>query len=142
MDKSMSPEDVVRFKEKLIKFSHDVNELIRDASLSEKKEFLKRVAGDVNDLYQSAGKVQAIKEEEIEEIGNIVKNIFVQPIRTQEKEITILKAAEIYQQQEKEHSDLSFILHQYIIHEEATKSFLRELEILTQEVDFYLENIA
>ena len=106
------------------------------------KEFLKRVATDVNDLYRSATTIQAIKEEEIEEIGNIVKNIFVQPILMKGKEITILKAAEVYHDQKLENSDLASILHQYIIHEEATKSFLRELEILTQEVDFYLENIA
>ncbi|NGX50606.1 MAG: hypothetical protein K1060chlam2_00454 [Chlamydiae bacterium] len=131
------------FKHDLEQFVTNVHELIDDAGLSTKREFLEKIAYDVNQLYESSIQVQKIQDEEAGEIGAIVQNIFVQTLSIKTKErVSIKKAVESFEPEKETESDLSFIMREYVSHPETTKSFVRELELLSDEVDTILRHIA
>ena len=134
---------VMNFRKELESFTKNVNELHRNAGLSTKREFLERIAGDVNRLYASSIQVQKAQDSEIEEIGSIIQNIFVQPIAIKQHEhITILKAVETFEPGKGDECDLSFIMREYVNHPASTKSFLIELELLTDDLNDALGKIA
>ena len=133
---------IINFKEELERFTNDVTQLISNAFLSDKEDFLERISRDVNNLYASANHVLKCEQEEVEEVGSIIKNIFIQPLDTGKKHITFLKAASEYPMQKGSASDLSDIMRQYVQHPETTRSFLRELQLLTEDVETALVNIA
>lgn len=143
MNKEDKKTVTITFRQELEKFAQDVNKLISNSSLSSQREFLEKIAHDVNSLYASAIRVQQQQDEEIEEIGSIVQNIFVQPIAIQQhRQVTILKAVESFSGEKGEETDLSYIMKEYVKHPETTKSFLRELELLTDDLNDILRKIA
>ncbi|MCB1110101.1 MAG: hypothetical protein KDK64_03905 [Chlamydiia bacterium] len=143
MDQEDKKTVVMNFRKELESFTKHVNELHRNAGLSTKREFLERIAGDVNRLYASSIQVQKEQDAEIEEIGSIIQNIFVQPIAIKHHEhITILKAVETFEPGKGDECDLSFIMREYVNHPASTKSFLMELELLTDDLDDALGKIA
>ncbi|MCB1106937.1 MAG: hypothetical protein KDK76_02450 [Chlamydiia bacterium] len=134
---------VMNFREELETFTVHVNQLHTNAALSTKPEFLEKVAQDVNRLYASSIQVQKGTDQEIEEIGLIIQNIFVQPLAIKHRDhVSILKAVETFGEQKKEECDLSFIMKEYVNHPASTKSFIRELEILTDDLNDALKKIA
>lgn len=132
----------INFKEDLKQFSHQVSQLMSDSSLLSRIEFLDKIALAVNQLYKDSRAISQYKDEETEEIGLIVYNIFVQPLSIKKKKITIIKAAEEYMEKRGVDSDLSYIMREYVNHPETTKSFVRELDLLLGEIDDALRKIA
>ncbi|MBI3211093.1 MAG: hypothetical protein HYZ47_00160 [Simkania negevensis] len=132
----------VNFKEDLKQFSHQVSQLISDSSLLSQIEFLDKIAFAVNQLYKDSMAISQYKDEETEEIGSIVYNIFVQPLSIKKKKINIIKAAEEYMEKRGADSDFSYIMREYVNHPETTKSFVRELDLLSVEMDVALRKIA
>lgn len=131
------------FRKELKSFTSDVQELYQNSGLTTKREFLEKIASDVNQLYASSIKVQKEISSEIEEIGSIIQNIFIQPLAIKNRHhVTILKAVESFPKEEEEQSDLSYIMREYVKHPESTKSFIRELELLTEDLDDILKKIA
>ncbi|MCB1080924.1 MAG: hypothetical protein AB7N99_02900 [Simkaniaceae bacterium] len=131
------------FKQDLEQFATNVQELIHDAELSTKREFLQKIADDVNRLYESSIQVQKAQDEDAEEIGAIVQNIFVQPLAVKAHgHISIKKAVETFEPEKEGETDLSYIMREYVTHPESTKSFVRELELLSEEFDTILRQIA
>ncbi|MCP5506444.1 MAG: hypothetical protein H7A38_06140 [Chlamydiales bacterium] len=131
------------FRKELKSFTTDVQELHQNSGLMTKREFLEKIANDVNLLYASSIKVQKEISADIEEIGSIIQNIFIQPLAiSRHHHVTILKAVESFPEAEEEESDLSHIMREYVKHPESTKSFLRELELLTEDLDDILRKIA
>ncbi len=143
MNKEDKKAVAMNFRKELQKFTINVNELTKNSALSTKREFLERIAIDVNHLYASSVKVQKEINDEIEEIGSIIQNIFVQPLSVKHHHhVTILKAVESFDKEKEEESDLSHIMREYVKHPESTKSFIRELELLTDDLDEILRKIA
>ncbi len=133
----------VNFKKELKKFTDSVYSLSLDGALSNQESFLLYMVETVDKLYNASNDICKCQEEEIKEIGELIQNIFVQTIATkQNKQLNFLKAVKSFSTQNPRDSDLSSILLEYIIHPESTKSFIRELEILTDDLDSALENIA
>ena len=133
----------INFKKELQKFTDSVYSLSRDDRLSHQEAFLLYVAEIINQLYNTSNDILKCQEEEIKEIGELVQNIFIQTIVTkQDKPLNFLKAVKSFSKQDPSSSDLSSILFEYIIHPESTKSFIRELEILTDDLDSALKKIA
>ncbi|MCB1084642.1 MAG: hypothetical protein KDK60_00915 [Chlamydiia bacterium] len=133
----------VNFKKELKEFTTKVQELTQNAELSSRKEFLEKVADDVNSLYASSIQVQKAEDQEIEEIGSIIQNIFIQPLSSCDgHKVTLLKAVEAFKKGEGDESDLSNIMKEYVNHPETTKSFLRELELLGKDLDAILKKSA
>ena len=134
---------IVNFRNELETFTSHVNELIKNSSLTTKRDFLQRIANDVNSLYASSIKVQKEINDDIEEIGSIIQNIFVQPLTINPHyHVTILKAVESFEGKKEEESDLSHIMREYVKHPESTKSFIRELELLREDLNTALKKIA
>ena len=80
--------------------------------------------------------------EDVKEIGELVKNIFLQPLATKkEKPLTIINAVKSFSKQQAKESDLSAILLEYVIYSESTESFIRELELLSEDLDSALDVI-
>ncbi|MBF5059581.1 hypothetical protein [Candidatus Neptunochlamydia vexilliferae] len=132
---------IINFREELEKFTTDVNQLAQNGGLCTEREFLQKIADDVNHLYASCIKVQKAEDEEIEEIGSIIQNIFVQPLAVKRHQrVTILNAVETFNGESE--SDLFHIMEAYVKHPETTKSFLRELELLTHDLDEALRKTA
>lgn len=132
-----------RFRTELANFKTHVYELHQNAGQATQREFLERIAGDVDRLYSSSINVQKEISEDIEEIGAIIQNIFVQPLAISHRHhITILKAAQSFPNEKEEESDLSHIMREYVKYPETTKSFIRELELLTEDLDDILKKIA
>lgn len=143
MDKEDKKTVVMNFRNELESFTSKVSELHQNAGLSNKEEFLKTLAEDVNRLYASSIQVQKAEDSDIEEIGSLVQNLFVQPIAIKHHEhVTILKAAETFEPGKGEECDLSFIMREYVNHPASTKSFLMELSLLTDDLDDALRKIA
>lgn len=133
----------VNFRKELETFTSDVHELSKNSGLTTKREFLQRIATDVNNLYASSIKVQKETNDDIEEIGSIIQNIFIQPLTIpHHHNVTILKAVESFKGENEEESDLSHIMREYVKHPETTKSFIRELELLRKDLDAALKKIA
>lgn len=131
------------FCKELEVFTSDVHELSKNAGLTTKREFLEKIASDVNNLYASSIKVQKEIDKDIEEIGSIIQNIFIQPLAiTPQHHITILKAVETFTRGQENESDLSHVMHEYVKHPESTKSFIRELELLRNDLNEALKKIA
>ena len=143
MNKEDKKSIAMNFRKQLEKFTTNVHELYQNAGLSTKREFLESIADDVNRLYASSIQVQKEQDEEIEEIGSIIQNIFVQPIAIKHHaHVTILKAVETFEPGKGEDCDLSFIMREYVNHPASTQSFIRELELLTDDLDDALRKIA
>ncbi|QVL58020.1 MAG: hypothetical protein KFB93_02760 [Simkaniaceae bacterium] len=143
MNKEDKKTIAVNFRKDLETFTSHVNELTKNSGLPTKRDFLERIANDVNSLYASSIKVQKEINEDIEEIGSIIQNIFVQPLAIKpHHSVTILKAVESFNGDKKEESDLSHVMREYVKHPESTKSFIRELEILREDLDAILKKIA
>lgn len=133
----------MNFRKELKNFTTDVQELHQNSGLTTQRDFLEKIAGNVNCLYASSIKVQKEISNEIEEIGSIIQNIFIQPLTiSRHHHVTLLKAVESFPQEKEEESDLSHIMREYVKHPESTKSFLRELELLTEDLDDILKKIA
>lgn len=131
------------FRKELKSFTTDVQELHQNSGLMTKREFLEKIANDVNLLYASSIQVQKEISEDIEEIGSIIQNIFIQPLSiSRHHRVTLLKAVESFPNDKEEECDLSHIMREYVKHPESTKSFLRELELLTEDLDDILRKIA
>ena len=139
MEKEKRQETVTCFKQELERFREDMNQLLKNSSLSLREDFLSRIAKDVNDLYSSARYICDSNNKEMEEVGSIIQNIFAKPLKTG---VTFIKAAKEYPQQRGGRSDLSEVVRQYIKCPETTKLFARELELLTEDVADVLEAIA
>lgn len=143
MDKEDKKSIAVNFRQNLEKFRENVDELAHNSSLSTRKDFLEKVAEDVHRLYASSIQVQKEEDEEIEEIGSIIQNIFIQPLSIKEHhQVTLLKAVEAFDKGKEAESDLSYIMREYVKHPESTKSFIRELELLTDDLNSALKKIA
>lgn len=143
MNKQDKKNIAMNFRRDLQKFTLNVNQLSQNASLAARKEFLEKIAEDVNRLYASSIQVQKEQDSEIEEIGSIIQNIFVQPLSIKDhRHVTIIKAVESFAEAENEECDLSYIMHEYVKHPESTKSFIRELELLTDDLNDALRKIA
>jgi len=143
MNKEDKKSVAMNFRNELEIFTTNVNELHKNGGLSTKQEFLEKIAEDVNRLYATSIQVQKAEDEEIEEIGSIIQNIFVQPIAIKHhKHVTILKAVETFEPGKGDDCDLSFIMREYVNHPASTKSFLMELELLTDDLDDALRHIA
>jgi len=142
MEKDKKKNNVIDFKEGIERFKEDVTQLIENSSLSEKEDFLDRVASDVSNLYSRAMEILQSNYGEIEEVGTIIQNIFILPLNTGKKEVTFLNATQEYPDQKGSESDLSEIIQQYVKCPESTKSFVRELELLSKDVELALEAIA
>lgn len=133
----------INFRKELKSFTTDVHELHKNAGLTTKREFLEKLANDVNRLYASSIKVQKEINIDIEEIGSIIQNIFIQPLAIKHHhKVTLLKAVESFSNEKEDESDLSYIMREYVKHPESTKSFIRELELLTEDLDDILKKIA
>lgn len=131
------------FKQELEKFTDSVHSLTENGSLSSQEEFLFNFADTIHKLYDSSTRVLQCEEEDVKEVGELVKNIFLQPLTTKkQKNLTIIHAVEAFSEQQVKESDLSAILLEYISHPESTKSFIRELELLTEDLDLALGKIA
>ena len=131
------------FKQELEKFTDSVHSLTENGTLSSQEEFLFNFADTIHKLYDSSTRVLQCEEEDVKEVGELVKNIFLQPLTTKkQKNLTIIHAVEAFSEQQVKESDLSAILLEYISHPESTKSFIRELELLTEDLDLALGKIA
>ena len=144
---TMNKEDkktiAVNFRKELETFTSDVHELTKNSELTTKREFLQRIANDVNNLYASSIKVQKEINDDIEEIGSIIQNIFIQPLTiTPQHHVTMLKAVESFKGENEGESDLSHVMREYVKYPESTKSFIRELELLREDLDEALKKIA
>ncbi|WP_316356133.1 hypothetical protein [Candidatus Neptunichlamydia sp. REUL1] len=143
MNKEDKKSVAMNFRNELEIFTTNVNELHKNGRLSTKQEFLEKIAEDVNRLYATSIQAQKAEDEEIEEIGLIIQNIFVQSIAIKHhKHVTILKAVETFEPGKGDDCDLSFIMREYVNHPASTKSFLTELELLTDDLDDALRHIA
>lgn len=143
MNKEDKKTIAINFRNELKTFTTHVNELANNSGLTTKHEFLERIAKDVNTLYASSIKVQKAISEDIEEIGSIIQNIFVQPLAINHNhQVTILKAVESFDSKKGEENDLSHVMREYVNHPESTKSFIRELELLRNDLDEALKKIA
>ena len=125
-------------------FTGNVNSLAKDAALSHQKDFLERNAHDVNHLYASCAQIQQCESADAKEISSIIQCIFEQPLATHKKQsVTILKAVKTFPEQKTpSESDLSHIMREYVKYPETTRSFIRELEILTEDLQEIVEAIA
>lgn len=133
----------LNFKRELEKFTDSVNSLNENGFLSNQEEFLLDMADTINKLYNSSVNVLKCDDEDVKEIGELVQNIFLQPLSTKKKKsLTIVNAIESFSAQQAKESDLSAILLEYISHPESTKSFIRELELLSEDLDSALSYIA
>ncbi len=143
MNKEDKKSVAINFRKELETFTINVNELHKNGGLSTKQEFLEKLAEDINRLYATSIQVQKAEDDEIEEIGSIIQNIFVQPIAIKHhKHVTILKAVETFEPGKGDDCDLSFIMREYANHPASTKSFIIELELLTNDLDDALRHIA
>lgn len=143
MNKDDKKTIAVNFRKQLETFTSDVHELTKNSELTTKREFLQRIAHDVNNLYASSVSVQKEINDEIEEIGSMVQNIFVQPLTiAPHHSASFLKAVESFGNESERNNDLSHIMRQYVNHPESTKSFIRELELLREDLDEALKKIA
>jgi len=143
MDKEEKKTLALNFRKELEAFTSNVTKLQKDGGLSTKQEFLQKLADDVNRLYASSIQVQKEQQSEIEEIGSIIQNIFVQPIALKHREhVTILKAVQAFDPEKPDECDLSFIAREYVNHPASTKSFVIELELLRNDLDDALRHIA
>jgi len=132
----------LNFKQELDKFTDSVHSLTKNGSLSNQEEFLLNMADTIHKLYDSSVEVLECNHEDVKEIGALVKNIFLQPLTTkQKKPLTIMNALESFSEQEAKSSDLSAILLEYVIYPESTESFIRELELLSEDLDSALDVI-
>ena len=126
---------ILDFKKELQKFTHHVSSLLGDRHLVAKREFLQKVATDVHKLYESAQGAKRTNHPQAREIGKIVQDIFAQPLRAEGRDVSFVKAAEDFPRGQ----DLSCIARQYIKYPESARSFIRELELLTAEIETILE---
>ncbi len=140
MEQRTKKQLLLDFMKKLEEFSSNVNQLTQDSALPDQQEFLRRVASDVNELYANCVQVNKCQDEDAEEISGIIQSIFEQPLSIEkEKLVTIIKAAKDFSEGS---ADLSHIMREYVKHPETTLSFLRELQILTQEMGEILKKVA
>ena len=143
MERKEKKEIYSTFKQDLEQFATNVHQLIQNSGLSTRREFLEKIAHDVNKLYESSVQVQKIQDEDAGEIGAIVQNIFVQPLAIKAHEhVSIKKAVESFEPEKESETDLSYIMREYVTHPESTKSFVRELDLLSDEFDVILRQIA
>lgn len=126
----------LNFKQELDKFTDSVHSLTKNGALSAQEEFLLNMADTIYRLYESSVQVLACSHEDIKEIGELVQNIFLQPLATkQKKRLTMINAVKSFSQQQAKESDLSAILLEYVTYPESTESFIRELELLSEDLD-------
>ena len=131
------------FKKHLEQFATNVQKLIQDAKLSTRHEFLEKIAQDVNQLYESSIQVQQSQDAEAKEIGAIVQNIFVQPLAIKtHQHISMKKAVDSFTLKQESETDLSYIMREYVNHPESTQSFVRELELLSEDFKSILKESA
>ena len=131
------------FNQDLKQFATNVQKLIQDAKLSSKLEFLENIAQDVNNLYASSIQVQQSQNADAKEIGAIVQNIFVQPLAIKaHQHVSIKKAVESFDIQKESETDLFYIMKEYVNHPESTRSFVRELELLSEDFESILKESA
>ena len=131
------------FNQDLKQFATNVQKLIQDAKLSSKLEFLENIAQDVNNLYASSIQVQQSQNADAKEIGAIVQNIFVQPLAIKaHQHVSIKKAVESFDTQKESETDLFYIMKEYVNHPESTRSFVRELELLSEDFESILKESA
>ena len=143
MNKDEKKTVVLNFRKELEAFISSVTNLQQDGRLWMQQEFLEKLADDVNSLYKSSIQVQKDHQSEIEEVGSIIQNIFVQPIALKHHEhLTILKAVQTYDPHSPAECDLSFIAREYVNHAASTKNFVIELELLRNDLDDALRHIA
>ncbi len=133
----------MNFRKELEAFTTNVTKLHKNGELATKQKFLEKIAEDVTHLYTSSLQVQKLETEEIEEIGSIIQNIFIQPITIKHhKHVTILKAVETFDPGNGDNCDLFFIMREYVNHPASTKSFIIELKLLTDDLNDALRHIA
>lgn len=121
------------FIEALKAFMHIFHEIESDRGNIDKTEFLAKTARTVDNLYQRSLQASKHSHEDVEEIGNIVTNIFVQPLCFNDRCVTFLQAASEYNE-ENSSQILPNLMKEYVKHPETTKSFLKELEILQDDI--------
>jgi hypothetical protein len=75
--------------------------------------------------------------ENLKDAGQIILNILSQPLQIpgSTEGISLLQAAQNYQEHEGANSDLSKILRSFLEYPEPTQTLLRELEIIYNEID-------
>lgn len=133
----------LNFKKDLEEFTDSVNSLTKQESLSNQEAFLSKMAETIHKLYHSSVEIIDCDEKDIQEIGKLVQNIFSQPLTTKEKkQLTIINAIKSFSSQPAQKSDLSTLISQYIDHPETTKSFIRELELLSEDLNLLLSQSA
>ena len=132
----------LNFKQELDKFTDSVDSLAKNGSLSSQEEFLLSMADLINKLYESSVQVLTCHHEDVKEVGELVQNIFLQPLTTKrKKQLTIMNAVKSFTEQQAKESDLSAILLEYVTYPESTESFIRELRLLSEDLDSVLAAI-
>ena len=130
----------LNFKQELDKFTDSVYSLSENGSLSSQEDFVLSMADTIHKLYNSSVQVIDCPDEEVKEVGELVKNIFLQPLSNNTKKpLTIMNALETFSQQRVKESDLSAILLEYVTYPESTQSFIRELELLSEDLNTVLK---
>jgi organic radical activating enzyme len=133
----------LNFKQELDKFTDSVYSLSENGSLSSQEEFVLNMADTIHKLYNSSVQVIDCPDEDVKEVGELVKNIFLQPLSNKTKKpLTILNALETFSEQQVRDSDLSAILHEYVSYPESTQSFIRELELLSEDLNTALKEVV
>lgn len=106
------------------------------STLSTEECFLKTLARSVEHLYQESVQIGRDDDEKIQETCLIIKNIFELPLSTEiNKRLSFKKAVQLFPSQEFKKSDLSHLMQAYAQHPETTRLFIRELSILTKEIE-------
>ena len=129
----------LKFIKELKNFTETVSKLVRDRKDLLKGDFLKGMAEEVDVLYLSSVQVLKCEDTAVKAVGSIVQEILDQPLS--ENRVTILKAAREFPLQEDSASTLSYIIGEYIKYPETTKSFIRELELLSEDMHGVLQAI-
>ena len=130
----------LNFKQELDKFTDSVYSLSENGSLSSQEDFVLNMADTIHKLYNSSVQVIDCPDEEVKEVGQLVKNIFLQPLSSNSKKpLTILNALQTFSEQQVKDSDLSAILLEYVMYPESTLSFIRELELLSDDLNSALK---
>ena len=143
MSKAKESEDLKNFNNELQSFTSNIQKISKNARYAFEKEFLSSLAQNMHNLYEKSIEVQKMQSTEVKEIGSIIQNIFTQPLSTEtSNKINIIEALRTFEDQVKEEPELSMIIKEYVKHPETTKSFIKELQILSLSLDIELKKIA
>jgi hypothetical protein len=132
----------LNFRKELDHFIQTVHLLTENGALSYEKSFLLEMADTIDKLYDSSIQVLQCHEEQVQEIGRLVKTIFLQPLtKKKTKPLSMKEAVSSLAEQEAQSSDLSTILVEYATYPESTKHLIVELELLSKDLDAALAAI-